>query len=161
MNRIFNFLKRNVWYIVWPLVGGVWGASVAYSIIGGLSGLAILLMQVSWLVAAIAVVGLAIQLKTEDARIRFIENKISGVYQDLFDQANSILEQASGYNEQILEEVAIYSKMKQSGVFAPVANAIIALAQEADAYDTMFLIRLSHREGTWYLKMAGRQAHTS
>ena len=159
MKKIFDFLKRNVWLIVGPTIGATWGSSLAHTITGGLSLPTIILLQTAWLVAIISIIGLVVQIKTERERIQYIETKISGAYQSLFDSAKAILDQATGYDEEMSEKITVYSKMKNDGVISVAANAIMSFAAEVSPADTVFLIRVSHSEGLWYFKMAGRQIH--
>jgi hypothetical protein len=80
-------------------------------------------------------------------------------YKNTLDDAIDIIEQITGYREELADKVAMYSKMKSAGVTAPVTNAIISLAQELKNSDSIFLIRIAHDEDAWYIRMAGKPVH--
>ena len=145
--RIFRFIGRNLPFFVVPLIGAGWGASVGWAVTGQLSAFEIILFQLAWIVATVSTVATSIYYRRAAA------------YQETLDDAISIIEQITGYREELIEEVAIYSKMAHSGVPASITNAIISLAQELKDSDTVVLVRVSHEEGAWYIRVAGQPVH--
>jgi len=148
MARIFRFLREHAFVFVMPILGIAGGTSVVLVLSGALSAEAATVIQLAWiLIAMLAVVGM------------FWHWHRSTGYRDTLDDAMRIVEQVSEYRHELLEKIAIYSKMANNGVPAPVANAIVSFAQNIKDTSTLFMIRLSHDEGAWYLHVAGQPVH--
>jgi hypothetical protein len=147
LSKIFRFLRKNIHFTILPLVGAVWGGSVGLALTGKLDAINIIVSQIAWAVAGLSTIAMVIYY-----------NKARSC-QETLDDAITIIEHITGYREDLIDEIAIYSKMVHTGVPAPVTNAIVSLAQELKDSDTVFLIRVSHDEGAWYIRVAGKPIH--
>lgn len=70
-------------------------------------------------------------------------------------RAELVAEWAHGYHEELNEDVKVYSEMIGSGVRIPTANAIATFAKETRSSDTVFLIRVNHKNRNWFMHVSG------
>lgn len=59
----------------------------------------------------------------------------------------------------LAQEEAIFSDLIKNGVSAPAIEGIVNFSREVTSNDTVFLIRMNHKERSWYLRVSGAQVH--
>lgn len=148
LKKVIRFLKRNIHISIMPVLGAAWGLSISVILSGQLSAMTVAIIQSVWaLLAVVSLFGM------------FVYYYKSLDYRNTLNDAIQVIEQISGYRQELVDKVAIYSKMAHSGVSAPIANTVASFVQSLEDDSTVFLIRVSHDEGAWYLHMAGQPVH--
>jgi len=91
-------------------------------------------------------------------KIEVLKGKIEVLnsHKELIDKVNKSIEYFSGYDEELIDSIAIYSEMAKNGVEAPIANSIVSFADEVGPNHTTLLVGVDHVKSRYHFRVAGR-----
>lgn len=159
MKRIKEFLRERWFVLTMPFIGAGLGLCVAQLLLTVSFMWAV--ASFGWLAALMFSILMFRQSSVMQIEILNAKKEVVDSHNELIEQINSSIEYFNGYDEDMLESVAIYSQMAHSGVEAPVANSIIAFSQEISPEHTILLIGVDHTNSQWSIRVAGRSIYLS
>lgn len=120
-----------------------------------------LLALLGWITALIFSAALWKERLFSDIKVLKAKIEVAESYNEALEQTKNSIEFFTGYNEHMLENVAIYSQMASRGVDAPIANSIITFSQELGLENTVLLINIDHLHKEWSVRVAGKPIYMS
>ena len=114
-----------------------------------------------WCMAGLLAAALFKEQSWTEYKVLLGKKEIVDSYSDLIEKTKLSVEYFSGYREEMLENVSVYSQMASCGVEAPVANSIVSFAQEIGPDHTIILVGINHRDAQWSVRVAGKSIHLS
>jgi hypothetical protein len=159
MTKLKNFLRKYWFFFVAPIICGGTGACIVNFLMS---------FDIVWAIAccassisSIMLVLLARQIYSTDCKVLKGKKDVVDSYNDLLEQIKHSIEYYNGYDESMVESVAIYSQMAGRGIEAPIANSIMAFSQEVGSDHTVMLIGIDHLNSQWNVRVAGRAIYLS
>lgn len=159
VKKIKDFFRTKWFFLLTPVGGAGLGACIAQAII--FFNWMWVVACIGWLFAlAMSVLAFRQTAVTEYEVIK-AKKEVVDAHNDLIEQVNRSIEYFNGYDETMLDSVAIYSEMANNGVEAPIANSIVAFSQELSPDHTILLVGVDHSNSQWTVRVAGRSIYLS